>query len=159
MAVTDKDYEEGLRAREVYRERCLELLEGIDPLLTPTVPFVAPRADTNELTIRDAVIRFTHPFKVLGWPALAMPCGPAEDGLPASVQLAGRRGDDALVLATGEQLERACRQPAKARASASARPESERLPLPPAPPRKSTQIPSPRRDSGGATINIDPRYF
>ena len=107
LAVTDKEYVEGLRARETYRERCLERLEGFDLVMTPTVPFVAPRADADELTIRDAVIRFTHPFNALGWPALAMPCGPAEYGLPTSVQLVGRRGDDALVLATGEQLERA----------------------------------------------------
>jgi Asp-tRNA(Asn)/Glu-tRNA(Gln) amidotransferase A subunit family amidase len=45
------------------------------------------------------VIRFTYPFNVLGWPALALPCGPAEDGLPASVQVVGRPGDDALVVA------------------------------------------------------------
>ncbi len=107
LAVSDEELEEGLRAREVYRERCLERLEEVDLLLTPTTPFVAPPADTDELTIRDAAIRFTYPFNVLGWPALAIPCGPAENGLPASVQLAGRPGDDALVLAAGEQLERA----------------------------------------------------
>jgi aspartyl-tRNA(Asn)/glutamyl-tRNA(Gln) amidotransferase subunit A len=106
LAVTDDELEEGLRGRETYRERCLERLEGVDLLLTPTVPFVAPPADTDELTIRDAAIRFTYPFNVLGWPALAIPCGPAENGLPASVQLVGRPGDDALVLAAGEQLER-----------------------------------------------------
>jgi aspartyl-tRNA(Asn)/glutamyl-tRNA(Gln) amidotransferase subunit A len=106
LAVTDDELEEGLRARETYRERCLERLEGVDLLLTPTIPFVAPPADTDELTIRDAAIRFTYPFNVLGWPALAIPCGPAENGLPASVQLVGRPGDDALVLAAGEQLER-----------------------------------------------------
>ena len=99
--------EEGLRARESYRERCLEQLQGIDLLLTPTIPIVAPPADANELAIRDAATRFTYPFNVLGWPALALPCGPAENGLPASVQLAGRAGDDALVLAAGELLERA----------------------------------------------------
>jgi len=107
LAVSDEELEEGLRAREAYRERCLERLEGVDLLLTPTTPFVAPPADTDELTIRDAAIRFTYPFNVLGWPALAMPCGPAENGFPASVQLVGRPGDDALVLAAGEQLERA----------------------------------------------------
>jgi aspartyl-tRNA(Asn)/glutamyl-tRNA(Gln) amidotransferase subunit A len=42
---------------------------------------------------------------VLGWPALALPAGPAEAGLPASLQLVGRPGDDALVLAAGEALE------------------------------------------------------
>ena len=107
LAVTDDELDEGLRAREAYRERCVERLQGVDLLLTPTTPFVAPPADADELTIRDAAIRFTYPFNVLGWPALALPCGPAEMSLPASVQLVGRPGDDALVLAAGEQLERA----------------------------------------------------
>jgi aspartyl-tRNA(Asn)/glutamyl-tRNA(Gln) amidotransferase subunit A len=107
LAVTDEELEEGLCAREAYRDQCLERLERVDLLLTPTTPFVAPFADADELTIRDTAIRFTYPFNVLGWPALALPSGPAENGLPASVQLAGRAGDDALVLAAGELLERA----------------------------------------------------
>lgn len=107
LTVTDGQFEQGLRARLAYRERCLECLDGIDLLLTPTIPFVAPAADVDELSIREAAIRFTYPFNLLGWPALAMPCGPAEDGLPASVQLVGRGGQDALVLAAGELLERA----------------------------------------------------
>jgi aspartyl-tRNA(Asn)/glutamyl-tRNA(Gln) amidotransferase subunit A len=36
-----------------------------------------------------------------------LPCGPAEDGLPASVQIAGPPGADALVLAAGALLENA----------------------------------------------------
>jgi aspartyl-tRNA(Asn)/glutamyl-tRNA(Gln) amidotransferase subunit A len=107
LAVSDEQLEDGLRAREAYHQRCLGRVEGIDLLLTPTTPFVAPPADADELTIRDAAIRFTYPFNVLGWPALALPCGPAENGLPASVQLAARAGEDALVLAAGELLERA----------------------------------------------------
>jgi Asp-tRNA(Asn)/Glu-tRNA(Gln) amidotransferase A subunit family amidase len=50
------------------------------------------------------MIQLTYPFNALGWPALALPCGRAEDGLPASVQLVGRAGADALVLAGGAQL-------------------------------------------------------
>jgi Asp-tRNA(Asn)/Glu-tRNA(Gln) amidotransferase A subunit family amidase len=50
------------------------------------------------------MIRFTYPFNALGWPALALPCGSAEEGLPASVQIVGRPGDDALVLAAGRLL-------------------------------------------------------
>ena len=71
LAVSDEEFEEELRAREAYRERCVERLEGVDLLLTPTTPFVAPFADVDELTIRDAAIRFTYPFNVLGWPATA----------------------------------------------------------------------------------------
>jgi len=53
------------------------------------------------------VILLTFPWSVVGAPVLAMPCGPAELGLPASLQLVGRPGDDALVLAAGALLERA----------------------------------------------------
>ncbi len=73
---------------------------------TPTLPFVAPRsAKSDELAIREALISRTFPFNALGWPALALPCGTAEDGLPASVQIVGRAGADALVLAAGLALE------------------------------------------------------
>jgi len=65
---------------------------------------VAPRADADEAELRGRGTRLTYPFNCLGRPALTLPCGPAEDGLPASVQLVGRRGDDARVLAAGALL-------------------------------------------------------
>ena len=95
------------RLREEYRERCDELLDGLDLLLTPTVPMVAPAADLDERELRGRGTLLTYRFDVLGWPALALPCGAAEDGLPASVQLVGRRGADALVLGAGAALEEA----------------------------------------------------
>lgn len=70
------------------------------------LPVVAPPVGTRRLRGRSITDVLARPFNTLGWPALALPCGPAEDGLPASVQLAGRPGDDALVLAAGEALER-----------------------------------------------------
>jgi Asp-tRNA(Asn)/Glu-tRNA(Gln) amidotransferase A subunit family amidase len=38
-----------------------------------------------------------------------LPCGPAELGLPASLQLVGRAGDDGLVLGAGLAAEAALR--------------------------------------------------
>ena len=107
LRVRDADVERALRAREEYRAQVEELLDGLDLVLTPTLPIVAPRTNrgsVGDLDVREALIRLTYPFSALGWPALAVPCGPAEDGLPASLQIAGRAGADALVLAAGKRL-------------------------------------------------------
>ena len=81
-------------------------IEGFDLLLTPTQGFVAPTYEeaAND-SLRLGITRFTNPFNALGWPALALPCGPAEHGLPASIQLVGRSSADTLVLAVGQALE------------------------------------------------------
>jgi aspartyl-tRNA(Asn)/glutamyl-tRNA(Gln) amidotransferase subunit A len=107
LAVTESGYETAARRRKEYRQQAEAALAGLDLLLTPTLGFVPPPANVNELEIREAMIRFTLPFNALGWPALALPVGPAEDGLPASIQIVGRADDDALVLAAGRALEAA----------------------------------------------------
>jgi len=107
FAVSEEAVAASRAEREAYRERALAALEGFDVLLTPTMPMVAPPVGIGDLALRERMILLTRPFNVAGWPALALPCGPAEDGLPASLQIAARPGADALVLAVGERLERA----------------------------------------------------
>jgi aspartyl-tRNA(Asn)/glutamyl-tRNA(Gln) amidotransferase subunit A len=102
--ITDAEVATAEDLREGYRRDCAALFEGFDLLVTPTVAFVPLPADVDEREVRRGVIQFTYPFDVLGWPALALPCGRAEDGLPASVQLVGAGGDDARVLAAGRLL-------------------------------------------------------
>jgi len=105
LAVTDGEYERAVAERERYRHQLAEATAGVDLVLTPTLVSVAPRTGQDELALRETLIRLTYPFNLTGWPALALPCGPAEDGLPASVQLASPPGEDALVLAAGAALE------------------------------------------------------
>jgi aspartyl-tRNA(Asn)/glutamyl-tRNA(Gln) amidotransferase subunit A len=105
LAVTDAEYQAGLAGRDRYRGAFEEAMDGLDLLVTPTLPFVAPLAAQDERELRRNLTLLTWPLNVLGAPALALPCGRAEDGLPASVQVAGRQGDDALVLAAGALLE------------------------------------------------------
>jgi aspartyl-tRNA(Asn)/glutamyl-tRNA(Gln) amidotransferase subunit A len=102
--VTDAEAAMAERLQHAYRERCLDLFGDLELLLTPTMLGVAPPADADERELRGRGIRLTYPFNCLGWPALALPCGPAEDGLPASIQLVGLPGDDARVLAAGAAL-------------------------------------------------------
>jgi aspartyl-tRNA(Asn)/glutamyl-tRNA(Gln) amidotransferase subunit A len=100
LAVTDTEYEAAARRREEYRERCETGFTDFDLLVVPTLGFAPPPADVDEIEVREAMIRFTLPFNALGWPALSVPVG------EASVQIVGRPGDDALVLAAGLSLER-----------------------------------------------------
>ena len=105
LTVTDAEYESSVGAREAFREQADDAAERLDLVLTPTLGFVAPWLPVDDLEIREATIRFTIPFNALGWPTLALPCGPAEDSLPASLQIVGKPGSDALVLAVGELVE------------------------------------------------------
>jgi aspartyl-tRNA(Asn)/glutamyl-tRNA(Gln) amidotransferase subunit A len=110
LAISDAEAEAAARRRKEYREQVDGLMDGLDLVVTPTLPVVAPRVGdggTGDVDVRETLISRTYPFNLLGWPALALPCGPAEDGLPSSVQLVGRAGKDALVLAAGRLLERA----------------------------------------------------
>ena len=104
--VTDAELAEGERAREAFRDQAAAALEGFDLLLTPTQPFVAPTyEEAADDALRSVITRFTNPFNALGWPALALPCGTAEHGLPASIQIVAPPDRDAQVLAAGAALE------------------------------------------------------
>jgi aspartyl-tRNA(Asn)/glutamyl-tRNA(Gln) amidotransferase subunit A len=107
LELTDAEYERAVEARDRYRERLAEVAAEVDLVLTPTLECVAPTAPADELALRGRLTKLTFPLNAVGWPAAALPCGPAEDGLPASVQLAAPQGRDALVLGAAAALERA----------------------------------------------------
>jgi amidase len=110
LAVSDDEAEAGRRERARYVDRCVEAMGGVDLLLTPTLPCLPPAVGTRSaagLRTGDALTSLVFPFNGLGWPALALPCpaGPGEP--PASLQLVGRAGEDARLLAVAAALEAA----------------------------------------------------
>ena len=110
LEVTDAQADASARRRDEYRKQVEAALVGFDLVLSPTLPRVAPRVGEGapgDVKVRKGLTMNTFPFNALGWPALALPCGAAKHGLPASVQLAGRPGSDALILAAGRLLEAA----------------------------------------------------
>ena len=81
-----------------------EALGGCDLLLTAISLTTAPPLDTS--TRPTAWPLQSTPFNVTGHPAASVPVGLAGNGLPLSVQIAGRRWDEALVLRACRVIER-----------------------------------------------------
>src|SRR5829696_10046842 len=75
LAVTEEEDAAARRRRAEYREHAEAALDGFDLLVTPTLSIDPPPADVDELSVREALIRFTFPFNCLGWPALSLPQG------------------------------------------------------------------------------------
>ena len=104
------------QARALIRRQVLDALVKYDVLVAPTAHRPAPviASFTTPITSRaEAATRFftrrsfTTPAALAGVPALAVPCGFSAAGLPLSLQIIGRRFDDATVLRVGHAYEQA----------------------------------------------------
>ena len=109
-AVTDAQYVAALARREALLPAAAALLDGLDVLVGPTVPWVAPeQTPPFDLPQGDLETVFLGAYDVTGQPALTLPCGQGEHGLPVGLQLAGRRGGDERLLAAAQVVERCLR--------------------------------------------------
>jgi amidase len=111
--LTAVDY---IRATEEMFRRSREIISESmkwDCLLTPTVTLTPQPLDTflanTERVAEDdlAYIPFTYPFNISGQPAISLPLGWTDDGLPIGVQLVGHPYGEALIIALAAQVERA----------------------------------------------------
>ncbi|MEV0170487.1 amidase family protein [Streptomyces sp. NPDC050803] len=99
-------------SRERLRRRLEPFFTEYDVLLMPALARRSPKAgpwhergwlrnvlaDTNYSPM-------TPPWNLTGWPAMAIPVGTLPSGAPCAVQLVGRPGTEADLLALAEQLE------------------------------------------------------
>lgn len=89
------------------------ILSGYDALLCPTCAMTAPSAEANDNSYvtdlpdgRFQGLDMTCPFNLLPQcPALSVPIGLAENGLPVGLQIIGRRFADEDVLSIGGAIE------------------------------------------------------
>jgi len=106
------DYVKAQRLRRWLRENMIAAMGEADVFVLPTLPVSIPRQGTSILQIGERVLpvptaltRLTSPFNFSGLPALSIPCGKDARGLPVGLQLVGRPGADATVLAVGRWCE------------------------------------------------------
>ena len=106
-----EQYLEALDHCELLRQATAHYFNEYDILLCPSGPVAAHPHDSAELVIDGRTVpgrnslRATTPADVTGSPALSVPFGWTEDGLPIGVQLIGAHFDEATILRAGAALE------------------------------------------------------
>jgi aspartyl-tRNA(Asn)/glutamyl-tRNA(Gln) amidotransferase subunit A len=101
---TAEDYVRASRARRVITDEMRDVYRRFDLLVTANTS-AAPRLDTHNSLAFYRSPSLTTPFNCTGQPTLALPCGFTDDGLPLSLQIAGRPFEDATVLRAGYAFE------------------------------------------------------
>ncbi len=106
--IDDDAYRQGRAAQARIAEAVAALFDRVDVLAGPTVAYVAPPEDPPFGAPEGELEgRYTAPYNLAGVPAVSVPCGIAEGTLPAGLQLAAARGNDALLLSAAHAYEEA----------------------------------------------------
>lgn len=126
--VSGVEYVQARNAQWEYARAWGEFMTAYDLFLSPAMECVAfEHGRTGPATIGgepigdfyDDYCHFSYPFNLTGQPAMSVPMGTAEHGLPVGMQIVGRRFADDVVLRAAAAWERLCPW---SRASLRARP-------------------------------------
>ena len=82
-----------------------EWFADVDLLVVPTTRVAAPQMGANAVAMAQHLTAFTAPFNVTGFPALSLPCGFTDDGLPIGLQIIGPRWREDLILRAAHQYQ------------------------------------------------------
>ena len=103
----DAYYGRAQKVRTLIRRDFSEVFGKVDVLLTPVAPTPAYKIGENisdPLTMYLGDV-FTVPASLAGLPAVSVPCGKSQDGLPIGVQFIGNSFRDDFVLKTARAFE------------------------------------------------------
>ena len=114
--VLGRDYAKALKVQRIIKEDYARVLQNVDFLVTPSAPVAAWRIDSETVTIAGAehpvrgpgagmTARCTSPSNATGLPALSVPCGFTEGGLPIGLQLIGRPFEEQLIFQVADGYE------------------------------------------------------
>jgi Asp-tRNA(Asn)/Glu-tRNA(Gln) amidotransferase A subunit family amidase len=95
--VLGRDYSKAMKVQRIIQEEYARVMQQLDFLVTPTAPVAAPRIDAPYIEMNgqshrvrgpgsSLISRNTSPMNGTGLPAITVPCGVTEGGLPIGVQ-------------------------------------------------------------------------
>ncbi|RKJ16399.1 hypothetical protein D7X33_47385 [Butyricicoccus sp. 1XD8-22] len=87
----------------------MEAFRSVDVFILPTIPFVARNIGDTTISIKEGqeeeigviVSQFTGIASLTGFPALNIPCGFDESGLPTGMQIIGKPFEESLLFGIG----------------------------------------------------------
>jgi len=110
--IPDAIYQRALRGRDADAARVNALFDSFDVLITPVMGGTAIpiRRWEGQGALRTVLgmsrfYPYCVPWNHLGNPAMSVPTGFADDGMPLAVQIIGRPGDESTLLSLAAQLE------------------------------------------------------
>ncbi len=100
LLYTAAHYLQAQRVRTVVIEEMAATFESVDFLAMPTTPFTALElSEQSDLLPETRLLNwYTRPFNLSGHPAISVPCGFDEKGLPIGLQLVGRPFEEGTLL-------------------------------------------------------------
>jgi Asp-tRNA(Asn)/Glu-tRNA(Gln) amidotransferase A subunit family amidase len=104
-------------ARDELREKILRQMRKYPVLICPTAAIPAFRHGEREWQVAGKTVKYLDAwsycewFNLLGFPAVVVPMGYSEEGLPIGVQIIGRPWEEEVVLAIAAALERTMSSP------------------------------------------------
>ena len=105
------EYLDALNELDGFRQQVVQYFKSFDCLICPTGPVAAHPHNSRGLDVGDEHVLGRHalnctvPFDLTGSPALSVPFGWTQDGLPIGVQVVGRHFDEVNLLKVGSALE------------------------------------------------------
>jgi len=110
--MTLRDYALAQQTRRDFTARLHRAMSALDYLVLPTCPCTAPRLNEESIeigswsgTVREALMTYTAPFNVAGFPAISIPLAAHEGLLPAALQIVAKPGRDGALLQIAQQME------------------------------------------------------
>ena len=105
---TGAEYALARRTRDELGRAYADALAPWDAIALPTTPTTAPLREGQDAVAAAAVLTaYTSPFNLVGLPAISIPCGFDDGGLPIGLQLVARPWAEARLLRVARAYERA----------------------------------------------------
>jgi aspartyl-tRNA(Asn)/glutamyl-tRNA(Gln) amidotransferase subunit A len=107
-------YIQAQRVRQVMKDAWRRLFDQVDAVIAPAVASPATKVDQKAVTWPDGTeepitplfVRLSAPANVTGLPAMAVPCGFTQAGLPVGFQVIGRPFDEITLIRIGDAYQR-----------------------------------------------------